>query len=464
MARLLDQAGPVATAPLTRHERAEFEQLTAGLATAYASHDDVSSARDLLTYRIGAPSSVIGPLRAGEVRKVAGGGRQAWYLGISPGTVSLRTQKLHLGDDLSDYCEEHRDLIDHTRLTQRAWHTAPDRPITDAVELRGLDGTTVDGITIEDYPDYAADLDTPPSSRRGKVTEWSRASRRHMFKTIPQLDYSSWADDGGVLAMVTLTLPGQWEQVAPDGRTWKRLIDTLRKRWIREVGTPWRGLWKMEFQRRGAPHQHMLMRIPAVVGEDEQQQSFETWLSRTWADLCKAAVYNRSTADGLAYVAAGEYDKHLRAGTAVDFSGVKFSDPRRTAVYFLKHSSKAADDKEYQHIVPGAWRRAEAVGRFWGYWGLKNALLELELTREDFDHARRIMRHVARAAAARVELARRRFAGESPWEMTRTVARSFGSRGGGWHVANDGVALAFDLARAISMRQAQRLDGDVSSS
>lgn len=407
MTALLERTGSVVST-------SAFEQLTAGLVPhSYASHDDVASMRDVLTARVGLHT---GANHFGDL----------WYLGLSPGTVTLRSRTVNSLDALPEDRE-------------------------DGPQLRGLEGTTVDGVTIQDFPEWAADLDVEPGRTRGGITEWSRASRRRMVRKIAELDLSGWADDGGLLAMVTLTLPREWQMVAPTGQDWKRLIDVLRKRWIREVGTPWRGLWKMEFQRRGAPHEHMLMRVPSHARLGCETVTFERWLSHTWADVCRAAVRARSTSDALYYEATGEYDRHLLAGTAVDFSGTRFSDPRRTAIYFLKHSSKTSDGKEYQHVVPEEWRIAGSVGRFWGVWGLSAAHVELEVDRRTFHTARRILRHLAAASASRAELQRRRAVGESVWSMSAPRRRAgFGARGGGWYLANDGVALAYDLGRALS--------------
>lgn len=327
-----------------------------------------------------------------------------------------------------------------------------------------------------DYTLFAAtgEKDTTRAAKRGAITEWSRDSRARMVRAVAELDYSTWHLDGGVLAMVTFTLPGDWQRVAPTGRDFKRLIDLMRKRWVRAVG-PWRGLWKLEFQRRGAPHLHALMRVPALVAGER----FETWLSRTWAEVvaaddddcyrCWGRRSGRCRIDCTDEAHAGPCDgctcdvpdtersRHLRAGTAVDFSGVRFSDPRRTAIYFLKHSAKTSDGKEYQHIVPEAWRgEGKGPGRFWGVWGLRRAVGEVWMDRTTWVRARRILRHIARASAARSELARLRHEHRDMWEHARalvTMRRPRGPSGlrqaGGWVLVNDGVAAAFDVGRAL---------------
>lgn len=318
---------------------------------------------------------------------------------------------------------------------------------------------------------------------KGEILCWSRRSRERMSEYVASLDFSEWMQDSGALAMVTLTLPGDWETVAPDGKTFKKLLKRFELRWRRNVGA-WVCLWKLEFQRRGAPHWHGLLRVPALVGN----QTFEEWLSQTWAEC-------------VAHPDPSEYAKHLKAGTGVDFSGKDFSDPRRIALYFMGHSAKSVDGKEYQHIVPELWQAAgKGPGRFWGYAGLGKAVVEIDLTPGDADAAARILRKVRKArawktavlrekgkldAAARKEF--RAFAVEKapkpvregrrgraahrsynraqwakaqetgqPWAyQARVVFGSLGAGGyavGGWVLVNDALQLGLDLARYFELR------------
>lgn len=300
---------------------------------------------------------------------------------------------------------------------------------------------------------------------RGMITEWSRASRARMHRSIGEMDFSTWNEDGGVLAMVTLTLPGHWEAIAPTGRDFKQLMRVWQKRWQRSIKIPFRGLWKLEFQRRGAPHLHALMRVPANV----KGERFERWLSRTWADVCRKHVMKRleqaeklpvdeylAVLDQVAgYEDSGDFAKHELAGTGVDFSGVKFSDPRRTAIYFGKHSTKSKDGKEYQHIVPELWQEEGAgPGRFWGVWGLDKAVAVMELTHDEFVAVRRVLRHVAKARRAVTAMNRARSADEGHliWEMKRIKIHSLGARGGGWVLVNSGLELAIDIGRFLQAR------------
>lgn len=492
MSALLERTGPVAP-------EVEFDRLTAGLVPhSFPSRDDAEAAarslgaaygpvvaqdvldvndgavwRDAYVYdATGAP--VVGadgryvrerymvggaPLLSASAGLGLGEGR-TFRLSVSPGTIGLRTFDAVRAEAraerertdpratvLSLYDPEHGDDAGQVDLV----HMTPDALFA---------GGPVDQGWI-----------TPRPGR--VIAEWSGRSRARMFTTVPQLDLSGWTPDSGDLAMVTLTLPGQWQEVAPTGRHFKRMIERLRSRMTR-AGLDVRCLWKLEFQRRGAAHWHALMRVPALVDGER----YEEWLSRTWAE-CVGADNTRCHGlhgldkrvpvhdDGLTSCSCTDRDtefaRNLAGGTTVKMSGQRFSDPRRISTYFLGHSSKHADGKEYQHIVPALWRADGAgPGRFWGYWGLKRGTVEVDLSQREWYAVRRMLRHVHRARAWRLDQAAQRRAGywarmgEAPAPRKRYRLRNLGaagttSLGGGTVVVNDAIALAYDIGRALAV-------------
>jgi hypothetical protein len=300
---------------------------------------------------------------------------------------------------------------------------------------------------LADDPDGLAALD---DVKGRTVVEWSAKSRRRMVQTFASLDYTPLQDAPGDLGMVTLTYPGRWEDVAPDGRTVKRHLEAFKMRWARAFGAPIVGLWKLEFQRRGAPHFHLLLSVPALMPDGSP---FASWLSSTWASIVNAP-------DPL------EYARHLSAGTGLDFGTTsRMADHKRIAVYFLKHSGKASGDKEYQHTVPALWQTPEAgPGRVWGFWGLVKPVVLVDVDVVDFMTARRVLRRATAARSRHIAYQRAKRQSE---QLGRDGAaavragaaapyarpRSFGAGGsltGGWLLANDGVGLALDVARYLS--------------
>jgi hypothetical protein len=298
---------------------------------------------------------------------------------------------------------------------------------------------------------------TPEGCPGRSITEWSRKSRAAMCRAFAQLDYTPIVASGRVPAMVTLTYPGDWLTVAPSGKSVKRHMDLWRKRFEREYGERARYIWKLEFQRRGAPHIHLWMAPPPRSGRSGQY--FRAWCSRSWAEV-------------VAHPDPGQRARHELAGTAVDvLEGLRAADPKRLAVYFTKHSSpNTLGDKEYQHIDPVEWHESrKGPGRFWGVYGLQKAVAPAELAENEYIRARRIMRRWARHTAAYgsvnsaypTEVGPRtavfrvprvdRNTGCVRYRTVRRRRKLFGRSdyGGGFALVNDGPAFAAQLARAL---------------
>lgn len=292
----------------------------------------------------------------------------------------------------------------------------------------------------------------------GVITEWSRKSRSSMCRTFAELDYSALVEPGRIPAMVTLTYPGEWEVVAPTGASVKRHMTLWRKRFQREYGEPARYIWKLEFQRRGAPHIHLWMAPPIAPGRSGV--AFAQWLSGAWAQVVD-------------HPDPAEKARHRLAGTAIDvLSGLKACDPKRLAIYFTKHSSpNMHGDKEYQHIVPTLWQPpGHGPGRFWGVYGLKKALAVVEVAQDAYLASRRIVRRWSRSQAVYADSTNRFPTAVVPRTAVRLVPRvdpetgvvahrrvrrrrtlcNQGGLAGGYALVNDGPSFAAQLARAIS--------------
>lgn len=345
------------------------------------------------------------------------------------------------------------DLARHERARERA--IAAQRAMVDQAARY-----------LAEHGEHAPD----PAPTR-EITAWSRKSRANMVKTLCSLDYSAMLAPGRAAAMITLTYPGDWLTVAPDGKTVKGHLLALRKRYERAWDEKLATIWKLEFQRRGAPHWHLLMIPPyGVAGAARRAGArrkraavgdglpFPQWLSATWADI-------------VSHPDPVERMRHERAGTGVDFAeGLRASDPRRVAVYFLKHGG--ASGKEYQHVLPAPWRvPGRGPGRWWGYWHLSPVVAAREVPVGDAIRAARILRRWSRAqgvtrqvrvprirgGAIRSELAEvvglagaQAVAARRPRyrSVRRPVERMSG--GTGWVAVNDGAAMGSQLARALA--------------
>lgn len=162
--------------------------------------------------------------------------------------------------------------------------------------------------------------------KRGKVTQFTAASRRRMLYTVGKIQRAK------LPVMVTLTYPSQFPT---EGVIWKNHLRRWWQRLKRRLPLSG-GIWKLEPQKRGAPHFHLL--IWGVAGVPLHE--FMCWVSRSWYQV----------------VGSGDV-KHLAAGTRVE----QIRDRRGVLAYATKYLGKV--------VVPGldpeesGW---DEPGRFWG--------------------------------------------------------------------------------------------------
>jgi hypothetical protein len=251
------------------------------------------------------------------------------------------------------------------------------------------------------------DQDDEPTTEQ--ITGWSRRSRARMIRRVAEIDWAPMLGVDLLPAMVTFTYSGKWEVVAATGEAVKKHLLLFYKRFARAWGYEWMGLWKLEFQWRGAPHIHLYMVPPtgksgAHLREKHAQALrewapgkakprmrpvkfeglvFREWLSLTWADIVD-------------HPDPEEKRRHIAAGTGIDYAeGMRTSDPKRLAVYFAKHGTFA--DKEYQHNVPELWQKPGAgPGRFWGYRGLKPIRRQVEIDWDEYLLIGRTLRRMSK--------------------------------------------------------------------
>lgn len=227
------------------------------------------------------------------------------------------------------------------------------------------------------------ELESP--AKRGTIDDFSQKSRARMVRRLSTLDYSPLFGEGSTPGLITLTLPHDWEAVAPTAQAFKSIVDRFRSSYRYGWGDIIRGVWKMETQFRKAcaekgchdpraPHLHILSDIPQGV-DLRKGREFPEWLSHAWAQAVRASKVADEGREHQLEGACGcsEYCRGLSAGTGVDYQEtLRYADAKRIAVYFTKHGVFA--NKDYQNVLPDAWRAAEEGGaRFWGYWGIAPA-------------------------------------------------------------------------------------------
>lgn len=162
-------------------------------------------------------------------------------------------------------------------------------------------------------------LDPVGGGVRGRIAGFSRQSRRRLILLLAKLR----ADVLPVF--VTLTYPAEWPS---DPAVWKRHLDTFDKR----MAVRWPSsafIWKLEAQKRGAPHYHLL--VYGVPCGDELRE----WVAVNWYQV----------------VDSGDI-KHFYAGT----SATEIRSYKGVISYAAKYMGKISD-------LPEEWQNP---GRVWG--------------------------------------------------------------------------------------------------
>lgn len=166
----------------------------------------------------------------------------------------------------------------------------------------------------------------PPETIRGKVTEFSKASRRRLAfvasnTTVP------------LRTMITLTYPAEYPS---DGKTVKAHLRTFLT-WLQKETGGCEYLWFLEFQQRGAPHFHILTDWPLPKHRGNKVLWYAK-IAKRWYDIA-------DTGD----------PKHLQAGTRTE----TLRSAEGGARYAVKYAQKMR-----QKTVPETY---QDVGRFWGH-------------------------------------------------------------------------------------------------
>lgn len=114
---------------------------------------------------------------------------------------------------------------------------------------------------------------TPPGGLRGLIYGFSLASRRRLRHRQMQIDWPLYDP-----SWVTLTYHQRWG----DPSMWKRDLKVLNQRLLYTFSASLVGLvWRLEFQRRGAPHFHLVLLWKKR--KRPPNAALHTWLRRAWA-------------------------------------------------------------------------------------------------------------------------------------------------------------------------------------
>jgi hypothetical protein len=214
---------------------------------------------------------------------------------------------------------------------------------------------------------------------RDCITNYSMKSRRRFFEALLTMDWNRIPTD--TIRELTLTYPAIYPD---DGLILKAQLNAFAKR-LKRFGKDYGQIafaWKLEFQRRGAPHYHLIV----ISGSPIPLDIFRTWALVAWSDLVKKWIESLDSHTDEEKQDAIE--KHRQAGIEADkVKKAKAGLVCYVAWYIGKNQGKA---KEYQHEVPDRYKN---VGRWWGFYGKGTGLLrfhkEIEvITEEEYERLR----------------------------------------------------------------------------
>lgn len=161
-------------------------------------------------------------------------------------------------------------------------------------------------------------------AKRDVVTEFSEDSRKRLAFVAANTSIK-------FRTMVTLTYPAEYPS---DGKQVKAHLHTFLTWFTRKYSSSY--LWFLEFQKRVAPHYHLVSAYTIPRGRGAEQEMYSD-VAREW----------------YAIVDSGD-PRHLAAGTRVE----RIRKPDGAARYAVKYALKM-----YQKQVPDEY---QDVGRFWG--------------------------------------------------------------------------------------------------
>jgi hypothetical protein len=166
---------------------------------------------------------------------------------------------------------------------------------------------------------------------RGHISGFSKASRRRLQRLLAVVDQERQE----VPLFVTLTYPGEFPA---DPAVCAAHLRAFRARMHRRYGK-FAAVWRKEYQKRGAPHYHLLLFL------DRAPELLRSEVSNIWYEV----------------VGSGD-ERHLRAGTQV----VQVKSWRGARGYAAKYMGKL------EMLQPSSGREAEQpvgkTGRLWGVW------------------------------------------------------------------------------------------------
>lgn len=193
---------------------------------------------------------------------------------------------------------------------------------------------------------------TDKPEKRGAVSGFSPSSSKRLKRALCSVKL-----EHGLPLIVTLTYPAEF---TADWTRWKRDLHNWRRSMWDSYGSQLiGGAWRLEAQRRGAPHYHVLLwtRFGDLSRPDSKMtlQSLREGIAEKWFKV----------------VGSGD-DDHFRAGTRVEPCRKGKGGYDAIILYLIKYTGKDSTHPDSQVFN-------RPVGRYWGIWQKDELLAEAEI-------------------------------------------------------------------------------------
>lgn len=173
---------------------------------------------------------------------------------------------------------------------------------------------------------------------RGKCKGFSKASRLNMKKHLARLRL-----EGKYCFFVTLSYPGEYVK---DMQVSKRDLQVFKKAFYRAFPSFAGGFWRLEIQKRGAPHYHMLLISDSPVSK----KKIVEFMRERWPNIVRTSYLKHG---GSEEEYRAHYERHKNSGHNVQF----MKSREMVQNYISKYISKL-DETVYP----------DDMGRIWGQW------------------------------------------------------------------------------------------------
>lgn len=94
----------------------------------------------------------------------------------------------------------------------------------------------------------------PCPSKRGEIKEFSPRSRKRLLDMLNRMDPGVFDLGGETVKFLTLTYGVIWPDCETAKRHLRAFLEVIRRRWPGASG-----VWRLEYQKRGAPHYHLVL-------------------------------------------------------------------------------------------------------------------------------------------------------------------------------------------------------------